>query len=100
MLDLPHELYIFFAHAYWTADDNVVAVLICGTGYERFAYDSRTARKLPFTPYARVFEQDLIARYANVQVQATTLADISGRACDSEVLMHEYARRYPSGRTR
>ena len=99
ILDVRHELYIFFAHAYWTPDNGTVAVLICGTGYQRFAYSISSGRQVPFGQFKALLERDLATSYAGVLPRSTPIESLSASACNVEPLTNEYRRRYPKGRT-
>lgn len=92
----PYDLYVRFAHAYWSND--AVAVLICGgAGDERIAYDLRRNEVVPFSRYAAAFNDSLVSAYGPPKdlPEARALED----PCLVDEWREKYISRYPNGYT-
>jgi hypothetical protein len=90
-----HEMFLQFAHAYWSPDERVVAVLACGSDVFRFAYDRTERRFIPFEGVQEEVKRDLARAYpAQIGVVSLRL-DPPHSPCLERSLDEEFLRRYP-----
>jgi hypothetical protein len=100
VLDVEHDFYIYFAHAYWTPDGGAVAVFACGSDEQKVAYDLRREEVVPFGRYEKEFDASLLVKYGKLIPPGFRAEEAVADPCSPHLPWSEqYRREYPSGWT-
>ena len=94
---VDHELFLNFAYAYWSPDENIAALLVCGTDVFRFAYDQKQAKMIPFETIEDDVKKKLEEDYLLPKDHPAIRIDPPHSPCMVEGWMDEFRRRYPHG---
>lgn len=93
-----HEIFLQFAYPYWSSDERLLGLVVCGTDSFRVAYDIEQQKIVPFQNIVVDVRKSLLNSYGP-PVGLPSALDPLEQACLVQPWLTEFQRRYPHGRT-
>jgi hypothetical protein len=92
---LDHEIFLSFLYTYWSPKEDIVAVLACGSGIVRFAYDRRQGKAIAFDTVAVDVKKSLLGAYALPSGVRDVKLDPPYSPCLVDGWKDQFRQRYP-----